>query len=168
MVPRLDDHLSNTLSTQDLAALELLVLERRKQVEEAGEQEENGRHNEAAGPTDQADPLHNAHDQVHDDARPVLLETAEEAAEALRPDGELEQECYFYEEDDRCICPALVLARRTGAWQRCVTYRQMMEKMMMGKRLKMLAIPMAKHRITHSMPVLSCGQPPPSPMHALC
>lgn len=85
----LDDHLSNTLSTQNLAALEILVLERREQVEETGEQEEDGRHNQAGRSAHETDPLNDAHDEVHDDARPVLLKTAEEAAEALRPDGEL-------------------------------------------------------------------------------
>ena len=37
---------------------------------------------------------------------------------------------------------------------------------MVGKPLKMLAIPMAKHRITHRMPVLSGRQPPVSPICA--
>lgn len=81
------------------------MLDRGEQVEETREQEEDGRHNQAGGSADQADPLDDAHDQVHDDAGPVLLEAAEEATEALGPDGELQQECHFNKEDDRCICP---------------------------------------------------------------
>lgn len=44
-------------------------------------------------------------------------------------------------------------------WRRLSTHRHMILKIIAGRPLKMLAMPMAKHRITHRIPVLQRCQP---------
>lgn len=77
----LDDHLSNALSAQGLAALECLTLEASKRVEDGGEREEDGAYDQACCLRPNADPLYSAQHGVERSAHIVCLNLAHETIE---------------------------------------------------------------------------------------
>lgn len=79
-----DDHLRDSLSTKRLAALERLALETSERIEDRGNQQENGRDNQASCHGPDADPLNGTHDKIYGGAHVVGAEFADEGIEFSR------------------------------------------------------------------------------------
>jgi hypothetical protein len=102
-IPRIQllyDHLRNTLSTQCLAALELLPLEASKRIEDGSNQQKYSGNNQAGCLGPDADPLHCAHYKVDGGAHVVGSEFADEGIEFGRSRADAQEERDFDEDDD--------------------------------------------------------------------
>jgi hypothetical protein len=102
-IPRtqlLYDHLRNTLSTQCLAALELLTLEASKCIEDGGDHQEHCGNNQASRLGPNADPLHRAHHKVDGGAHIIGAKFADKSIELWRGRADAKEERDFDEDDD--------------------------------------------------------------------
>lgn len=106
------NHLRNALAAERLAALELLALEAGERVEHRGQQQEDGRHNQARRHGPDADPLYGAHDKVDGGAHVVGAEFADKLIELGRRGTDAEEERYLDEDDDKRTHPALLVRTR--------------------------------------------------------
>lgn len=92
--------MSNTLSTESLAALKCLALETGESVEDRGDEQEDGCDNQACGHGPDADPLYSAQNEVDSSAHVVCLELADEGIELRGRWADTEKQRDFDENDD--------------------------------------------------------------------
>ena len=75
------DHLGDSLSSQRLAALELLALEAGKRIKDGCDQQEDGRNDQACSPGRNTGPLYGAHCRIDGSAHVVGAEFTDEGIE---------------------------------------------------------------------------------------
>jgi hypothetical protein len=92
--------LRNTLPAKRLAALECLSPDTSERVEDGREEQEQRRCDQTSRPGYNAQPLHNAHDQVDGGAHVIGLESADESIEFRGGRADAEEERYLNEQDD--------------------------------------------------------------------
>lgn len=150
----LHDHLRNSLSTQCLATLELLPFESSQSIEQRCNEQYDGGGDQTGCSGDDAEPLDDGHDGVDAGAHIVGRESADEFIEFRRGRADSEEERDFDEEyyEGADSVHASVGGGRAGAGG--LMYRQITLKTITQWKLKMLAMPSAKHKIMAIMPVL--------------
>lgn len=133
-----------------------MSLESGKRVEKRCNEQNDGSRDQARGSYDDTEPLNYAHDGVDGCAHVVGRESADEGIELGRGWADSEKERDLNEEDYEGADPGAVVreSRQSGQSRELVSYRHITLKMMTKLKLKMLAIPNAKHRIKASIPVL--------------
>ena len=155
-------HLGDALSTQGLAPDEVLALDAGQRVEDGCDQQHDGGRDQARSSEWDADKLDDAHDQVDASAHVVGRHAADKGIEFGRRRTDPEEEGDLDEDEDK--------GRGSDGRQRPEnlptrggprSHKQMMLKMMMMGKWRMLAMPRAKHRKMHSTPDLSRWKFPP-------
>jgi hypothetical protein len=150
--------LSNTLSTESLAALECLALEPGESVEDRGDEQEDGRDNQARGHGPDADPLYSAQNEVDSSAHVIRLKLADEGIELRGRWADTQEKRDLDENDDERRDSASLVSWAQSAWAQWKTYKHTMLNAMTKFAWKMFAIPSAKQRKMHSTPDLSANQ----------
>ena len=150
----LDDHLSDALTTEGLAADELLPPKTGQGVEYGGDQQQHGGGHQTGRLDRGTAPLDEAHGQVDGRTHVVCRDAADERVESGRGRTYAQQKRHLDEDDDEARAsgrPGVSPARsRTRP-----THMQMMLKAITTRwKRKMLAMPTAKQRRMHSTPVL--------------
>lgn len=95
------DHLRDTLTTQGLAALELLALESSKRIEDGSYHQEDRSNDQARRLWPDADPLYCTHDKVDCGAHIIRAEFTDECVELGRCWADSQKQGDFDEYNDK-------------------------------------------------------------------
>lgn len=98
------NHLRNALAAQGLATDKGLALEGSEEVADGGQQQEDGRGNQAGGILDDAEELDETHDAVSGRSEVVGRDLADEHIEFRRGRADSKEERYFDEKDNEGGC----------------------------------------------------------------
>ena len=97
---RLNNHLSNTLPTQRLAAHEVLSFQSGNRIEDSSEEQQHSGGNQASGVWDNAQPLHDAGGDVERGPSPEGLKPSDERVERRRRRADTKQKGDLEEDDE--------------------------------------------------------------------
>jgi len=97
---RLNNHLGNTLSTQRLAAHEVLSFHGGNRIKDPSEEQQHSSGNQASGVWDNAQPLHDASSDVERGPSPEGLKPSDEGVERRRRRADTKQKGDLEEDDE--------------------------------------------------------------------
>lgn len=155
----LDNHLRNAMATKSLATNESLAPNSCKEIADSRNQEKDTRSNQASGGANSAKKLEECHHTVRSGAKVVGGDTANGFIKLGRGWANSEQQGDLEEENQKRRCARNMSATKVRAIEfgerAQITYMERAQNtIMMGLKVKMLAIPTARQMIMDKMPNL--------------